>query len=54
MLKFAFLINTPGQTPDTYSKVYENAESYNLVAGTPDMDAAKDFVKKLVDDDILC
>lgn len=50
MLKFAFLINTPGQTPDTYSKVYENAESYNLVAGTPDMDAAKDFVKKLADD----
>lgn len=50
MLKFAFLINTPGQTPESYSKTYENAESFNLLAGTPDMDAAKAYVKKLADE----
>ncbi|MBQ9060324.1 MAG: hypothetical protein IJ128_04190 [Firmicutes bacterium] len=47
MLKFAFLINVPGQSPDTYSAVYENSESYNLVAGTGDMEMAKEFVAKL-------
>lgn len=50
MLKFAFLVNVPGQSPETYSKVYENSESYNVVAGTGDMDMAKEYVKKLTDD----
>ena len=48
MLKFAWFINTPGQTPDTFSKSYENAESYNLVLGTDNMDMAKEYVAKLV------
>ena len=48
MLKFAFLINVPGYSPETYSNTYENAESFNLVAGTNDMDSAKAYVKKLV------
>lgn len=50
MLKFAFLINVPGQNPENYRGVYENAESYNLVAGTNNMDQAKDYVAKLVAD----
>ena len=50
MLKFAFLINVPGQSPDTFSGTYENAESFNLVAGTDNMEMAEDFVKKLVDE----
>lgn len=48
MLKYAFLINVPGQTPETYSAVYENSESYNLIAGTDNMDMAKEFAAKLV------
>ena len=50
MLKYAYLINVPGQSPETYSAVYENAESYNVVAGTNDMDMAKDYVGKLAKD----
>lgn len=50
MLKFAFIINVPGQSPETFSGVYENAESYNLIVGTDNMDMAKDYVAGLVAD----
>lgn len=50
MLKFAFIMNIPGESPETFSAVYENEESYNLVVGTGSMDMAKDYLKKLVDD----
>ncbi|MDO4546109.1 MAG: DUF6506 family protein [Bacillota bacterium] len=50
MLKFAFIINVPGESPETYSAVYENEESYSIIAGTGDMNMAKDYVKKLADD----
>jgi len=50
MLKFAYLINVPGETPGTFSGIYENSESFNLVAGTDNMDMAKEFVAKLVDE----
>ena len=50
MLKYAFLINVPGQKPETYNGVYENSESYNVVAGTGDMEMAKEYVGKLTAD----
>ncbi|MCF0144283.1 MAG: hypothetical protein HUJ79_04120 [Firmicutes bacterium] len=50
MLKFAFIVNQPGQSPETYSGTYENAESFNLVAATGDMEYAKSYVKKLADE----
>ncbi len=50
MLKFAFLINVPGETPGTFAGSYENSESFNLVAGTDNMVMAKEFVAKLVDE----
>ena len=50
MLKFAFLVNVPGQTPETYCGTYENSESFNLVAGTDNMDMAVDYVGKLAAD----
>ena len=50
MLKYAFLINVPGQKPETYKGVYENSESYNVVAGTGDMEMAKEYVGKLAAD----
>lgn len=48
MLKFAFIINMPGQNPDTYSGVYENSESYNLLVGVDGVEQSKDLVKRLV------
>ena len=50
MLKYAFLINVPGQTPEGYCGVYENSESYNVIAGTDNMEMAKEFVGKLAAD----
>ena len=50
MLKYAFLINVPGQSPDTYKGVYENSESYNVIAATDNMDMAKEYVGKLAAD----
>ena len=46
MLKFVFMINMPGQNPDTFSAVYENDESYNLIVGSDNMDMAKDLAAK--------
>ena len=39
MLKFAFLINVPGQSPETYSAVYKNHKSYSIIAGVDGMEA---------------
>ena len=50
MLKFAFLIKVPGQDPETFRGVYENEESFNLVAGVDNMEMAEEYVKKLVAD----
>lgn len=50
MLKFAFVINVPGVSPRTYAAVYENSESYSIVAGVDGMEAAREYVKKLVAD----
>ena len=50
MLKYAFIINVPGQTPETYSAVYENSESYNVLVGSDNMDMAEELVKKYVAD----
>lgn len=49
-MKFAFIANVPGVTPETYSTVFETAGSYNLVAGVDGMDAAKEYVAKLAED----
>lgn len=46
-MKFAFIANVAGVTPETYSTVYETKENYALVAGVDGMDAAKEYVKKL-------
>lgn len=50
MLKYAYIINVPGQNPDGYKGVYENSESYNVIAGTDNMDMAKEYVGKLAAD----
>ncbi len=49
-MKFAFIANVPGVTPETYSTVFETANSYNLVAGVDGMDAAKEYVAKLAEE----
>ena len=50
MLKYAFIINVPGQNPDTYKGVYENSESYNVITATDNMDMAKEYVGQLAAD----
>lgn len=50
MFKFALIMNIPGESPETYSEVYENAESYNLFVGTGDMEMAAGLVKQLARD----
>ena len=49
-MKFAFIANIPGETPETYSTVFETAGSHNLIAGVDGMDAAKVYIKKLADE----
>lgn len=55
MIKFAFIANIEGVTPETYSAEYETKNSYNLIAGVDGMDAAKEYIKKLAEEnfDIL-
>ena len=47
MFKFAYIINMPGYTPETYGDVYENAESYNVVVGVDGTEGAKAYAQKL-------
>lgn len=47
MFKYAFIENVAGASPENYSFVYENEESYNLVAGTDNDEMTEELVKKL-------
>lgn len=49
-MKFAFIANIAGATPETYSAAFETAEAYNLIVGVDGMDAAKVYVKQLAED----
>jgi hypothetical protein len=46
VFKFAFIMNIPGESPETYSKVFENEEEYDLFVGSGDMETAAWLVKK--------
>lgn len=50
MMKYAFIANVAGVTPETYSTVFETKNCYNLIAGVDGMDAAKKYIKKLADE----
>lgn len=50
MLKYAFVANVAGVTPENYSTVFETAGSYNLIAGVDGMDAAKEYIKELAEE----
>ncbi|MEI8216001.1 MAG: DUF6506 family protein [Eubacteriales bacterium] len=47
MSKYALIMNVPGESPDTYSAVYEKDENYELYVGTGSMDMADELFKKL-------
>lgn len=47
MFKYAFIENVEGASPEQYSFIYENAESYNMVAGTSSFEMTQELVKKL-------
>lgn len=47
MFKYAFIENVDGASPEKYSFVYENKESFSMVAGTCSFEMTQDLVKKL-------
>lgn len=47
MFKYAFIENVDNASPESYSFVYENAESINMVAGTSSFEMTEELVKKL-------
>lgn len=47
MFKYAFIENVAGASPETYSIVNENSESYSIVAGTSSFEMTEEMVKKL-------
>lgn len=48
MVRYALMINVPGESPATYSKVFETQENYDWYVGTGDMDMATILMKQLV------
>ncbi|GAB1475478.1 hypothetical protein MASR2M70_03100 [Bacillota bacterium] len=50
MTKFALIMNVPGESPETYSKAYENAESYNLFVGSGNDEMAAALVRQFAED----
>lgn len=52
MFQFALIINVPGASLGTCSKVYENKESHNEFIGSGSMDMAALIVKSLADQGI--
>lgn len=49
MIKFAFLMNMPGETPKTCYGEYNNKESHSRIVGI-ERDAADEYMKKLVEE----
>ena len=47
MFKFAYIINMPGYSPETYGGVYENDESYSVIVGVDGVEGAKAYAQKL-------
>lgn len=52
MFRFALIVKISGASPETYRKVYENNESYNLFIGIDPMDETRDLIEELLEDDI--
>ncbi len=46
-MKFAFILDVKGATPETYSAVLETAGRYNMVAGVDGEEAAAKYIMKL-------
>ncbi|MGL4483873.1 MAG: DUF6506 family protein [Anaerovoracaceae bacterium] len=47
MLKYAFILNVPGENPQSFSTLYKTADSENLIVATESMEMTEDLVKKL-------
>ena len=52
MFRFALIINVPGASLGTCSKVYENKDSYNEFIGSGSMEMAGQIVQSLLEKDI--
>lgn len=47
MLKYAFISEIKGVTPENYYGIYENEECFNLIIGSPNMQTTEELVKRL-------
>lgn len=47
-MKFAFILDVKGVSPETYSTVFETAGRYNLVAGVDGQEAAEEYIERLI------
>lgn len=50
MTKYAFIINLPGQTPETFSSEFQVEGSYNIVVGTDNFDSAREYIRVKVEE----
>jgi hypothetical protein len=47
MSKYALIMNVPGESPETYSALYNKDGNHELYVGTGNMEMATDLMKKL-------
>ncbi|HPR23691.1 MAG TPA: DUF6506 family protein [Bacillota bacterium] len=50
MFKFAFIINLPGESPGSFSRIYETKESLSRVLATGSDEMTRETVKKLAEE----
>lgn len=51
MFKYAFIMNSSGLTPETYSVTYKNNEFYCFVTAVSGMEMSSDLAKKLAEEE---
>lgn len=49
-IKYALMIHVPGESPETYSKFYETADSIDWYVGVGGMEQAEELMKQLTSD----
>lgn len=50
MMKFAYMINIPGYTPETYCGEYDSGKSITRIVGTDNIDQAVEYAAKLAEE----
>ena len=50
MSRYALMVHVPGESPATYSKIYDNNGNHELYAGVGDMDMAAELMMRLAEE----